>query len=55
MEEYRELFYQHRIAQNMISAPFEEAFGVKPTPWREALRETVQWYEQLVLTGVSPR
>lgn len=50
MDEYRELFYQHQIPQNMISSRFERTFGVLPTPWRQALGETVEWYEH-ALTG----
>jgi nucleoside-diphosphate-sugar epimerase len=42
--EYAEMFYQHRIPQNMVSADFEATFGVRPTPWREALQATLDWY-----------
>jgi nucleoside-diphosphate-sugar epimerase len=44
MAEYAEMFYQHVIPQNMVSADFEAAFGLRPTPWREALAATVDWY-----------
>ncbi|MDA1361450.1 NAD-dependent epimerase/dehydratase family protein [Glycomyces luteolus] len=44
ISEYAEMFYQHRIPQNMVSADFESAFGLRPTPWREALSTTIDWY-----------
>ena len=44
MAEYAEMFYQHRLPQNMVSADFEATFGVHPTPLREALAATVAWY-----------
>ena len=44
MAEYAEMFYQHLVPQNMVSAEFEAAFGVRPTPLREALAATVAWY-----------
>lgn len=44
MAEYAEMFYQHRIPQNMVSADFESVFGLRPTPWREALAATLDWY-----------
>lgn len=44
MSEYAEMFYQHQIPQNMISADFERTFDVHPTPWRDALGETIAWY-----------
>lgn len=48
MTEYAEMFYQHQIAQNMVSADFERTFGVRPTPLRDALAETVEWYAATV-------
>lgn len=44
MSEYAEMFYQHRIPQNMVSGAFESTFGLHPTPLRDALRDTVDWY-----------
>lgn len=44
ISEYAEMFYQHQIPQNMVSADFEATFGVRPTPWREALQATLDWY-----------
>ncbi|WP_446666505.1 NAD-dependent epimerase/dehydratase family protein [Flexivirga sp. B27] len=44
MAEYAEMFYQHRIAQNMVSRPFEETFGQQPTPLADGLRTTLEWY-----------
>ena len=44
MAEYAEMFYQHRIPQNMVSTDFETTFGVTPTPLREALAATIDWY-----------
>lgn len=44
MEAYSEMFYQHEIAQNMVSTAFEEAFGLAPTPLEEGIAETVAWY-----------
>lgn len=54
MAEYTELFYQHQIPQNMDSAQFEDFFGITPTPWSEALGETLEWYEG-ILTGGQQR
>jgi nucleoside-diphosphate-sugar epimerase len=44
MAEYAEMFYQHTTPQNMVSAAFEEAFGVHPTPLPEGIAQTVAWY-----------
>ncbi|GAA3546688.1 SDR family oxidoreductase [Amycolatopsis ultiminotia] len=44
MREYAEMFYQHTIPQNMVSTPFEEKFGRKPTPLADGLRQTIEWY-----------
>lgn len=44
MREYEEMFYQHRIPQNMISAAFEQAFHRRPTPLRDGLAQTFDWY-----------
>ncbi|MGB3329623.1 MAG: NAD-dependent epimerase/dehydratase family protein [Thermomicrobiales bacterium] len=44
IDEYAEMFYQHRIPQNMVSAAFEDAFGARPTPLRTALADTIAWY-----------
>lgn len=46
MDEYAELFYQHLIAQNMVSAAFEQQFGTAPTPLPEALNATLAWYRR---------
>ena len=46
MDEYAEMFYQHQVPQNMVSADFERTFGLRPTPLREALAETIDWYAQ---------
>ena len=50
MSEYAEMFYQHEIPQNMISADFERTFDVHPTPLRDALAETIAWYTTTVAT-----
>lgn len=44
ISEYAEMFYQHIIPQNMVSTAFEAEFGLRPTPWREALQATLDWY-----------
>ncbi|WP_243793006.1 NAD-dependent epimerase/dehydratase family protein [Saccharopolyspora gloriosae] len=44
MREYAEMFYQHTIPQNMVSAAFEKEFGRRPTPLAEGLRQTLDWY-----------
>ena len=49
--EYAEMFYQHRIPQNMVSADFEAEFGLRPTPWREALTATLDWYRAFLGAG----
>ena len=46
MNEYAEMFYQHRIPQNMVSADFERTFGSQPTPLRDGLAVTLQWYRE---------
>jgi nucleoside-diphosphate-sugar epimerase len=51
MDEFAEMFYQYEIPQNMVSAAFETAFGVRPTPMRRALEETVAWYGALLADG----
>jgi nucleoside-diphosphate-sugar epimerase len=48
MSEFAEMFYQYEIPQNMVSAAFESAFGVRPTPMRQALEETVAWFETVL-------
>ncbi|MEH3154681.1 MAG: hypothetical protein PGN29_04815 [Gordonia paraffinivorans] len=44
MAEYAEMFYQHRIPQNMVSTAVETTFGVAPTPLDEALSTTLAWF-----------
>jgi nucleoside-diphosphate-sugar epimerase len=44
MAEYAEMFYQHRIPQNMVSTRFEQHFGIGPTPLETALAATIEWY-----------
>ena len=48
MAEYAEMFYQHLVPQNVVSTAFETTFGVRPTPLREALAATVDWYAGLL-------
>ena len=48
MTAYAEMFYQHRIPQNMVSARFEQTFGVRPTPLEQGVAETVAWYRALL-------
>ena len=47
MAEYAEMFYQHRIPQNMVSTAFESAFDLHPTPIDDALRTTLDWFSRL--------
>ena len=47
MAEYAEMFYQHRIPQNMVSAAFETTFGMTPTSLDDALRETLAWFSRM--------
>lgn len=51
MREYAEMFYQHRIPQNMVSTSFQDTFGQQPTPLREALSETLDWYRHYLTQG----
>lgn len=44
MGEYAEMFYQHRIAQHMISTAFERTFDRRPTPLLGGLASTLAWY-----------
>lgn len=46
MAEYAEMFYQHRIPQNMVSTAFENTFAQHPTALRDALRDTIDWYRE---------
>ena len=48
MAAYREMFYQHRIPQNVVSARFEATFGATPTPLEEGIAATVAWYRELL-------
>ncbi|WP_249124846.1 NAD-dependent epimerase/dehydratase family protein [Saccharopolyspora erythraea] len=48
MNEYAEIFYQHLIPQNMVSAAFERFFGRQPTPLVNGLRATIDWYEDFL-------
>ncbi|MDF0530988.1 NAD-dependent epimerase/dehydratase family protein [Tsukamurella sp. 8F] len=48
MREYAEMFYQHRVPQNMVSATFERAFHRSPTPLSEGLTATIDWYRTIV-------
>lgn len=44
MAAYAEMFYQHLVPQNMVSTAFENVFEQHPTPLRDALRDTIDWY-----------
>ncbi|WP_079194456.1 NAD-dependent epimerase/dehydratase family protein [Streptomyces sp. CB02923] len=44
MAEYAELFYQHTETQTMVSDAFEQRFGTAPTPLRDGIGATVDWY-----------
>ena len=48
MAEYDEMFYQHTTPQNMISAAFEERFGLTPTSLEDGIARTVGWYRELL-------
>ncbi|NHD15502.1 MULTISPECIES: NAD-dependent epimerase/dehydratase family protein [unclassified Actinopolyspora] len=48
MNEYAELFYQHLVPQNMVSAPFEQHFDRQPTPLVDGLRTTLDWYRDFL-------
>ena len=54
MDGYEEMFYQYRIPQNMVSAAFEQQFGVQPTPFETGIPATVAWY-QAFLARQAPR
>ncbi|MBJ7291539.1 NAD-dependent epimerase/dehydratase family protein [Williamsia sp.] len=47
MNEYAEMFYQHLIAQNMVSTAFEATFDQRPTPLKDALQSTLDWFAHL--------
>ncbi|MGJ0119901.1 NAD-dependent epimerase/dehydratase family protein [Williamsia sp. MIQD14] len=51
MDEYAEMFYQHLIAQNMVSTAFESMFDQHPTPLRDALQTTLDWFARLTSHG----
>ncbi|MGH3322460.1 MAG: NAD-dependent epimerase/dehydratase family protein [Streptosporangiaceae bacterium] len=53
MNEYAEIFYQHLIPQNMVSAPFEQSFGWQPTSLVDGLRATIDWYRAFLATQPS--
>ncbi|GHO78383.1 epimerase [Ktedonobacter sp. SOSP1-85] len=44
--EYTELFYQYTEPQIVESSAIEQAFGLHATPWEEALRATIRWYQE---------
>lgn len=44
--EYEELFYQYTEPQIVDSSTIEQAFGLQATPWGEALRNTIRWYQE---------
>ncbi|GHO99878.1 epimerase [Reticulibacter mediterranei] len=44
--EYEELFYQYTEPQIVDSSTIEQAFGLQATPWEEALRNTIRWYQE---------
>ncbi|MGK5672622.1 NAD-dependent epimerase/dehydratase family protein [Micromonospora sp. URMC 106] len=48
MREYAELFYQYLEPQVMDSTAFETRFAVRPTPLREALASTVDWFRAVL-------
>lgn len=41
-------WHEDRIAQNMVSTPFQEQFGVQPTALRDGLAATVDRYRELL-------
>jgi nucleoside-diphosphate-sugar epimerase len=47
MAEYAEMFYQHRIPQNMVSTAFETTFDTAPTPLDDALAATLGWFNAM--------
>lgn len=51
MSEYAEMFYQHRIPQNMVSSAFEQRFDTRPTPLTRALEITLDWYRDRAAAG----
>ena len=40
-----EMMYEFEQPFLIDSSKFEKVFGVKATPMREAIRETVHWYQ----------
>lgn len=44
MDAYAEMWYQHTTVQNMVSAAFERAFDVHPTPLAQGIAATVDWF-----------
>jgi nucleoside-diphosphate-sugar epimerase len=48
MAEYAEMFYQHRIPQNVVSTDFETTFGARPTSLEEGIRKTLEWYRRFL-------
>jgi nucleoside-diphosphate-sugar epimerase len=51
MDAYAEMFYQHLIPQNMVSAAFEHQFDQHPTPLEDGLRATLAWYREALGTA----
>ncbi|WP_326701113.1 NAD-dependent epimerase/dehydratase family protein [Streptomyces sp. NBC_01754] len=47
MAEYAELFYQHTEGQTVDSSAIQKAYGLVPTPFADALDETLAWYRGL--------
>ena len=46
LREIQEMLYQFERDFVMDSNRFEQTFGVRPTPWDEAVRTTLDWYRR---------
>jgi nucleoside-diphosphate-sugar epimerase len=57
MHEMVEMFYQYTEPQIVDASAIEQAFGLRATPLEEAIRATIQWYQeqQVNVQGVSER
>jgi hypothetical protein len=42
-----EIWYEFNEPYVVDHSPFAKAFGARPTPHREAIRETLDWYRNL--------
>lgn len=53
MYEFSEMFYQYTEPQIVDASAIEQAFGLHATPLDEAMRATIQWYQEQQVNAQS--